>query len=151
MTALACRPRTESGSSSASIALTGRAPARTRAWACRSLSGSSPSTAAVSRPASAARAAPPFWSIYRSYALLNRRRHARGMFEISPDHAIGLYFGLVAIPAALMITKMRRPRQIAGTTLAASVMLAVAGAVHPGPVLTHLRGPITSAPFVGNG
>ena len=73
------------------------------------------------------------------------------MFEISPDHAIGLYLGLVAIPAALMVTKMRRPRQIAGTTLAASVMLAVAGAVHLGLVWTHLGEPITAALFVGNG
>src|SRR5437588_988500 len=151
MTALECRPRIDSGSSSASIARTRRAPARMPAWACRSLSGSSPSTAAVSRPALAALAAPPFWWIFRSYALLNRRRHARGMFEISPDHAIGLYFGLVAIPAALMVTKMRRPRQIAGTTLAASVMLAVAGAVHLGLVWTHLGEPITAALFVGNG
>src|SRR2546430_17655678 len=124
MTALACRPRTESGSSSASIALTGRAPARTRAWACRSLSGSSPSTAAVSRLASAARAAPLFWWIFRSYALLNRRRHARGMFEISPDHAIGLYFGLLAVPAALIVLKSRLASPVPGRTLAAFVLLA---------------------------
>ena len=66
------------------------------------------------------------------------------MFEISPDHAIGLYFGLVAIPAALIVTKMRRPRQIAGTTLAASVMLAVSGAVHLGLVWTHLGETVTA-------
>src|SRR5947209_3233919 len=39
------------------------------------------------------------------------------MFEISPDHAIGLYFGLLAVPAALIVMKLRRPRHVPGTTL----------------------------------
>lgn len=72
------------------------------------------------------------------------------MFDISPDHAIGLYAGLLALPLALLALKLRHPR-VPGTVLGASVLMAIAGAIHLGLVWTHLNEPITAALFVMNG
>jgi hypothetical protein len=93
-----------------------------------------------------------FSSTFRSYAVLKRARHARGMFDISPDHAIALYAGLLALPPALFLLRLRRARHAApDTVLAASVLMVVAGAIHLGLALTHLREPITAVLFVLNG
>ncbi|HEY1420241.1 MAG TPA: hypothetical protein VGG90_05975 [Candidatus Dormibacteraeota bacterium] len=74
------------------------------------------------------------------------------MFDISPDHAIGLYAGLLAVPLALLALRLRRvPPQVPGTAVAASVLLAVAGAVHLGLVTTHLNERLTAVLFAGNG
>lgn len=74
------------------------------------------------------------------------------MFDISPDHAIALYAGLLALPTALFLLRLRRARHAApDTVLAASVLMVVAGAIHLGLVLTHLREPITVVLFVLNG
>jgi len=73
------------------------------------------------------------------------------MFDIAPDHAIGLYAGLAALPVALLALKLRAPRGVAGTVLGASVLMAVAGAIHLGLVLTHVDETITAALFVMNG
>jgi hypothetical protein len=92
-----------------------------------------------------------FSSTCLSYALLKRGHHARGMFDISPDHAIGLYAGLVALPLALIALKLRRSHAVPGTVLGASVLMAMSGAIHLGLVLTHLNETITAALFLING
>jgi hypothetical protein len=73
------------------------------------------------------------------------------MFDISPDHAIGLYAALLALPLALFAIKVRRPQNISGTVLGASVLMAMSGAIHLGLVWTHLNESITAALFVMNG
>jgi hypothetical protein len=74
------------------------------------------------------------------------------MWDISPDHAIGLYAGLVALPVALIALLLRPGRhRVPGTVQSASVLLAVSGAIHLGLVSSHLREPITAALFVMNG
>lgn len=74
------------------------------------------------------------------------------MFDIAPDHAIGLYFGLLALPLALLALR-RHPKRgaVPGTVLGASVLMAIAGAIHLGLVFSHLNEPITAGLFVGNG
>jgi hypothetical protein len=74
------------------------------------------------------------------------------MFEIAPDHAIGLYAGLLALPLALIalfLTPSRRA--VPGTVKAAAVLMAMSGAIHLGLVSTHLEEPATAFLFVGNG
>jgi len=74
------------------------------------------------------------------------------MFDISPDHAIGIYAGLVALAAALLALRLRPGRRgLPGTVLGASVLLAVSGAIHLGLITTHLREPVTVALFLMNG
>jgi hypothetical protein len=73
------------------------------------------------------------------------------MFDISPDHAIGLYAGLLALALALIALKLRRPGGVPGTVLGASVLMAMSGAIHLGLVWTHLNETITAALFVMNG
>ncbi len=73
------------------------------------------------------------------------------MFEIAPDHAIGLYAGLAALPLALFALKRRRPRAVPGTVLGASVLMAMSGAIHLGLVWTHRDETITAALFMMNG
>jgi hypothetical protein len=72
------------------------------------------------------------------------------MFDVSPDHAIGLYTGLFALPLALVALRLRHPR-VPGTVLGASVLMAIAGAIHLGLVWTHRGEPITAALFLMNG
>ncbi|MHB8688924.1 MAG: hypothetical protein ACYDB4_17285 [Candidatus Dormibacteraceae bacterium] len=74
------------------------------------------------------------------------------MFDIAPDHAIGLYAGLVALPLALLAIRLRPARRrVAGTTLGASVLMAVAGAIHLGLISTHRNEPLTAVLFLLNG
>ena len=73
------------------------------------------------------------------------------MFDIAPDHALGLYSGLLVLPFALLAVKLRRNRAVSGTVLGASVLMAVSGAIHLGLVWTHLDEPVTAVLFVGNG
>jgi hypothetical protein len=74
------------------------------------------------------------------------------MFDIAPDHAIGLYAGLLALPIALIALRlMPARRSVPGTVQAAAVLMTMAGAIHLGLVSTHLEEPITAALFVGNG
>lgn len=73
------------------------------------------------------------------------------MFDIAPDHAIGLYAALVALPLALLALKLRRPRGIPGTVLGASVLMAMSGAIHLGLVWTHRDETVTAVLFVMNG
>lgn len=74
------------------------------------------------------------------------------MFDIAPDHAIGLYAGLLALPIALIVLWLRPARHsVPGTVQAASVLMTVAGAIHLGLVSTHLGEPLTAALFAING
>ena len=74
------------------------------------------------------------------------------MFDIAPDHAIGLYAGLLALPFALIAIRLRPAgRRVAGTVLGASVLMAMAGAIHLGLISGHLREPKTALLFVLNG
>ena len=73
------------------------------------------------------------------------------MFDIAPDHALGLYAGLLALPLALLAIRLRRTRKVPGTVLGASVLMAMSGATHIGLVFTHLDETITAALFVANG
>ncbi len=74
------------------------------------------------------------------------------MFDIAPDHAIGLYTGLLALPFALLALRLRRSaRTVPGTVLGASALMAVAGAIHLGLVWTHRDETITALLFVLNG
>ena len=73
------------------------------------------------------------------------------MFDIAPDHAIGLYAGLLSLPLALLVLKARRAARTApGTVLGASVLMAMSGAIHLGLVWTHADETVTSALFVLN-
>jgi len=74
------------------------------------------------------------------------------VFDVSPDHAIGLYAALFALPFALLAVKLH-PRRAAvpGTALGASVLMVMAGATHLGLVWTHLQEPVTAALFIANG
>src|SRR5260370_1963978 len=74
------------------------------------------------------------------------------MFDVAPDHAIGLYAALLALPLALLALRLRRNTQsVPGTVLGASVLMAVAGAIHLGLVWTHRSETITALLFVLNG
>jgi len=71
------------------------------------------------------------------------------MFNIAPDHAIGLYFGLLALPLALIAIRLRPARHLVpGTVLAASVLMAMAGAIHLGLIGTHREETITALLFL---
>jgi hypothetical protein len=73
------------------------------------------------------------------------------MFDIAPDHAIGIYAGLLVLPFALVALRLRRAAQLVpGTVRAASVLMAVSGAIHLGLVLTHSDEAVTAALFVVN-
>ncbi len=74
------------------------------------------------------------------------------MFDISPDHAIGLFAGLLALPIVLIVMRFRSGRHtVHGTVQAASVLMTVTGAIHLGLVPSHLGEPIIAALFVVNG
>jgi hypothetical protein len=74
------------------------------------------------------------------------------MFDIAPDHAIGLYAGLVALPLALIAIRLRPGRhRVPGTVLGASVLMAMAGAIHLGLITTHRNEPLTTLLFLANG
>jgi hypothetical protein len=74
------------------------------------------------------------------------------MFDISPDHAIGLYAGLLALPVALIVMWLRPARNsVPGTVQAASVLMTVSGAIHLGLISTHLGERLTAVLFILNG
>ncbi len=73
------------------------------------------------------------------------------MFDIAPDHAIGLYTGLAALLLALLALKLRPNTAVPGTTHAASVLMTVAGGVHLGLVWTHREETLTAVLFILDG
>lgn len=72
------------------------------------------------------------------------------MFDIAPDHAIGIYAALLVLPIALLAFRIRGVA-VGGTVRGASVLMAMAGAIHLGLVLTHGDETVTAALFVANG
>src|SRR5260370_29942823 len=53
------------------------------------------------------------------------------MYSISPDHAIGLVGGLLALPLALALLRLHpRWRSVPGTVRGAAVLMAVSAGVH---------------------
>ena len=74
------------------------------------------------------------------------------MFEIAPDHAVGLLAGLIALPFALIAVRLIAARDsVPGTVRAAAVLMAMAGAIHLGLISSHLEEPITAGLFLMNG
>jgi hypothetical protein len=74
------------------------------------------------------------------------------MFDIAPDHVIGLYAGLLALPLALIAIRLRPSRHgVPGTVLGASVLMAMAGAIHLALISTHRNEPLTALLFLVNG
>ena len=74
------------------------------------------------------------------------------MFDINPEHAIGLIAGLVALPVALLLLRRQRGwEEATGTAQGAAVLMAVTGAVHLALIGHHLRTePVTSLLFLVN-
>src|SRR5260370_20643221 len=144
--------KSASASSRAFTGLPRRVRERMQVWVFRSRGGSSSSTGVASWWAPPTVGAPPFSSTFHSYRLLKQGRHDRGMFDIAPDHAIGLYTGLLALPLALVAIRLRPARRrVPGTVLGASVLLAMSGAVHLALISTHVSEPLTSWLFLANG
>lgn len=75
------------------------------------------------------------------------------MWDIAPDHATGLIAGLVMLPLAVATVLARRRARagVPGTVLVASVLMAVAGAIHLGLVPSHVDERDTAALFVCDG
>jgi hypothetical protein len=75
------------------------------------------------------------------------------MFNVSASHAVGLVAGLVALPVALIVLRFYPRWRLAPFTVrAATVLMAVTGAVHLALIAHHLRTqPVTSILFLGNG
>src|ERR1700693_5034869 len=93
-------PRSANTSSSASTAPTAHARAMVRGWDCQSRAGSSNSTAAGSSPARERMAERPCTWTCLPYVVLRCGHDADVMFDIAPDHAIGLRAGLLGVPLA---------------------------------------------------
>ena len=75
------------------------------------------------------------------------------MYSISPEHAIALVGGLLALPIALVLLRLHRQwRSVPGTVRGAAVLMAVSAGVHLALVPQHIRSePVTSVLFLLNG
>ena len=75
------------------------------------------------------------------------------MFSINPEHAIGLFAGLLAVPIALIALRFHPAwSRATGTVRVAAVLMAVTGAVHFALIPHHLdHDPVTSVLFFFNG
>ena len=94
----------------------------------------------------------PCTSTFQPYVVLSFWADADVMFDIAPDHAIGLYAGLLALPPTLIAIRLRPGRRsVPGTVLAASVLMAMAGAIHLALISTHRTEPLTEWLFLANG
>src|SRR5882762_513201 len=149
---LASSPRTESAFSSGFSAPTKLAMNQEPALDCRSRGGSWTSIMAGSWRVSERGAARRCTWTFLPYPALRYARDIGRMFNIAPDHAIGLYFGLLAFPLALIAIRLRPARHLVpGTVLAASALMAMSGAIHLGLISTHREEPITALLFLING
>src|SRR3954471_11879377 len=108
---------------------------------------------AGSSPAMRCLAARRFSSTFHSYGVLRPGLDHRGMFSISPEHAIGLVAGSLSIPIALLALRRHRAwREAPGTVQAAAVLMMFTAAVHLALIGHHLKSaPVTSALFGVNG
>jgi hypothetical protein len=75
------------------------------------------------------------------------------MYSVSPEHAIGLVGGLLALPIALLILRFHpKWHSVPGTVQAAAVLMAVTAGVHLALIPHHLATePLTSLLFLLNG
>src|SRR5260370_1059446 len=75
------------------------------------------------------------------------------MYSISPDHAIGLVGGLLALPLALALLRLHpRWRSAPGTVRGATVLMAVSAGVHFALIGGQIaREPVTAVLFFFNG
>jgi hypothetical protein len=75
------------------------------------------------------------------------------MYSISPDHAIGLVGGLLALPLALALLRLHpRWRSVPGTVRGAAVLMVVSAGVHFALIGGHIaREPVTAVLFFFNG
>jgi hypothetical protein len=75
------------------------------------------------------------------------------MYDLAPDHLLGLIGGLVALPiAVLAVRRSRWHRNAPATAQIAAVLMAVSGAVHLALIPDHLDSSlVTSALFFFNG
>ncbi len=75
------------------------------------------------------------------------------MYEIAPDHAIGLVAGLIAAPIALVAVRSSRVhRRLAGTVQIACALMVVTGVIHLALIPHQLAAdPVTSLLFLGSG
>ncbi|HET7466801.1 MAG TPA: hypothetical protein VFL29_09045 [Candidatus Dormibacteraeota bacterium] len=75
------------------------------------------------------------------------------MYDIAPDHAIGLLAGLIAAPLAILAVRLSRMhRALPGTVQIACVLMAVTAVIHLALIPHHLgEDPITAVLFLGNG
>jgi hypothetical protein len=107
---------------------------------------------AASSPPAAQTAGRASSSTCLSYGVLRYGTDAGVVFDIAPDHAIGLYAGLLALPVALIALRlMPGSRSVPGTVRAAAVLMVMAGVIHLALVSTHLEERVTAALFVMNG
>lgn len=75
------------------------------------------------------------------------------MYDIAPDHAIGLIAGFVALPIAIACVRLSRTlRRRPGTVQIACVLMLITAAIHLALIPHHLAtDPITALLFLGNG
>jgi hypothetical protein len=75
------------------------------------------------------------------------------MFDIAPDHAIGLIAGLLALPLAILAVRLSViHRRTPGTVQVACVLMAVTGAIHLALIPDHVGSDLLTAfLFLGNG
>ena len=75
------------------------------------------------------------------------------MYDVAPDHAIGIYGGLIGLAVAVLAVRLGgRHRKQPGTVQIACVLMAVTGVVHLALIPDHLStDPVTSVLFLFNG
>jgi len=71
------------------------------------------------------------------------------MYNVSAEHAIGLFGGLIALPIALFALRFHpRWRSVPGTVRAAAVLMAVSAGVHLALIQQHITEPLTAILFL---
>ena len=75
------------------------------------------------------------------------------MYDIAPDHAIGLIAGVIAAPFAVLALRLSRVhRNSPGTVQIACALMAITGVIHLALITDHIDSdPLTAFLFLGNG
>src|SRR5438270_7761361 len=115
--------------------------------------GSRTSTTVASSPRTDPTAARVFSLICLSYRALRTRADDGPMYDVAPDHAIGIYAGLIALAVAVLaVRRGGRHRKQPATVQIACVLMAVTAVVHLALIPEHLStDPVTSVLFLFNG